>query len=449
VAGSGKTTTLRELCKGIKSGGKSQVFLVAPTNSAVAVLREEGFDHSTTVSMFLTRPEIPVGATLIIDESGLNSLRQGAEVMRLARERDCRVIFVGDSRQHSGVEAGDFFRILENFSKIKTVSLSEIYRQCEEVYRRGIVLASRGELAQSIQTFWDKGWIIEGKGKYLERAARDFMKFSKGGRRPEDCLLVAMTHRECDLLTGTVRARLKGKHILDSEGERRAAFRSFNWTLAQTRDIRNYRPGMAICVASKWAVLGGAGRTFKIEKVLEDSLQLDSGAVVAVDNVLLSHVSVGETREIELCRGDKIQFAINDKERGIINGQIGLVLKDGMVELESGAVVELGGDFCGFDYGWVKTSHKSQGRTSKNVVVAAERMDAKGFYVSLSRGRENMRLHCPDSRSLQYHILKNAGNRKSAMEILRENPHVLNNPNPHEEIPEMTYPTEVRKWIDL
>ena len=50
---------------------------------------------------------------IIIDEAGLANGKQGAEVLALAQKHRQRVVFVGDSRQHVSVEAGDFLRILE------------------------------------------------------------------------------------------------------------------------------------------------------------------------------------------------------------------------------------------------------------------------------------------------------------------------------------------------
>ena len=140
VAGAGKTSTLQELCKCLKKGGVNNIHVVAPTNSAVDVLRSENFESAQTVAMFLQNKDKlpPKGTYLIIDESGLNSLRQGT------MENEYRVLFVGDERQHSSVEAGDFFRLLEGHSNITKTCLSQIHRQQVREYRRGIELISAG-----------------------------------------------------------------------------------------------------------------------------------------------------------------------------------------------------------------------------------------------------------------------------------------------------------------
>ena len=112
VAGAGKTSTLKELCGCLKSGGAENIQLIAPTNSAVDVLKKEKFANAQTVAMFLQNRQAlpPKGSYLIIDESGLNSLSQGTGIIKLALQNDYRVLFVGDARQHNSVESGDFFQ---------------------------------------------------------------------------------------------------------------------------------------------------------------------------------------------------------------------------------------------------------------------------------------------------------------------------------------------------
>ena len=146
VAGAGKTSTLKELCGCLKSGGVENIQLIAPTNSAVDVLKKEKFTNAQTVVSFLQNPQAlpPKGSYLIIDESGLNSLSQGAGIIKLVLQNDYRVLFVGDARQHNSVESGDFFRLLEEHTQIPKATLTQIHRQQTAEYRSGIELVSAG-----------------------------------------------------------------------------------------------------------------------------------------------------------------------------------------------------------------------------------------------------------------------------------------------------------------
>jgi ATP-dependent exoDNAse (exonuclease V) alpha subunit len=137
VAGAGKTTTLREVQRGLKEAGHS-VLAIAPTSSAARVLRDEGFAEATTVEDFLRNAEKRVGlrrAVVICDEAGLKSNRQGAELLRLAQKHDLRVLLVGDVRQHVSVEAGDFLRVLETHSQLGRCRVEQIHWQREAAYR--------------------------------------------------------------------------------------------------------------------------------------------------------------------------------------------------------------------------------------------------------------------------------------------------------------------------
>lgn len=172
VAGAGKTSTLQELCKGLQAGGIERIHLIAPTNSATDVLKQEGFEQSQTVASFLLSQEKPAaGSYVIIDESGLNSLREGVEIVKVARANDYRVLFVGDARQHNAVENGDFFRLLEEHSEIGRFSLTDIHRQRNEEYRRGISDCALGRFEAAFERFDANGFIHEGKSKYLDQAA--------------------------------------------------------------------------------------------------------------------------------------------------------------------------------------------------------------------------------------------------------------------------------------
>jgi ATPase subunit of ABC transporter with duplicated ATPase domains len=123
VAGAGKTTMLKALDRQLRAAGR-EIYL-APTSSAVKMLHREGFENATTVADYLIQSSRHpwTSAVIVIDETGLQSNRQGAEVLALAQKHRQRIVFVGDSCQHVSVEAGDFLRILETHSKLKSREL--------------------------------------------------------------------------------------------------------------------------------------------------------------------------------------------------------------------------------------------------------------------------------------------------------------------------------------
>ena len=124
VAGAGKTTALKEFHAGVRAAGRMHI-LLAPTTKAVEALKREisGARVTTVESFLLSQKARGTGAigvlgkiafsslkdaVITVDEWGLLSNRAGHELLRIAKEQGVLVRFVGDTRQHVAVEAGDF-----------------------------------------------------------------------------------------------------------------------------------------------------------------------------------------------------------------------------------------------------------------------------------------------------------------------------------------------------
>jgi hypothetical protein len=124
VAGAGKTTALKEFHAGVRAAGRMHI-LLAPTTKAVEALKREisGARVTTVESFLLSQKARSTGAigllgriayprlkdaVITVDEWGLLSNRAGHELLRIAKEQGVLVRFVGDTRQHVAVEAGDF-----------------------------------------------------------------------------------------------------------------------------------------------------------------------------------------------------------------------------------------------------------------------------------------------------------------------------------------------------
>ena len=139
-AGTGKTTTMQEAVAGIEAGGH-KVFTFAPSaESSRGNLREAGFAEAQTVAHLLKNESLHSqlrGQVLWIDEAGLLSARQMRGIFRLAEKCNCRVIFSGDTAQHTSVERRDALRLLEKYAGLKSAELTEIRRQRSEPISRG------------------------------------------------------------------------------------------------------------------------------------------------------------------------------------------------------------------------------------------------------------------------------------------------------------------------
>ena len=175
------------------------VFAVTPTASAARMLRGQGFAQATTVEDFLRNAEKRGGlrnAVVICDEAGLNSVRQGAALLRLVQKHKMRLLLVGDVRQHVSVEAGHFLRVLEAHSKIGRCRVEEIHRQIPDDYRAAVMKMAAGNVREGLEGLDRMIRIKEEQSDYLEKAAADFLPLTDQGRNLDRCLAVSFTWDE-------------------------------------------------------------------------------------------------------------------------------------------------------------------------------------------------------------------------------------------------------------
>jgi ATP-dependent exoDNAse (exonuclease V) alpha subunit len=139
-------------------------------------------------------------AVLIVDEGGLTSNRQGAELLRLAERYSARVLFIGDSRQHSSVEAGDFLRVLETHSHMRRVELGAIRRQEHQAYREAVGCLATGAARLGLEKL-DATRL--GQGGFLQLHPRGRQRLRPADQeRQGEVLAVTPTWAEQEAFTG-------------------------------------------------------------------------------------------------------------------------------------------------------------------------------------------------------------------------------------------------------
>ena len=425
VAGAGKTTMLKALDRELIAAGREMLYL-APTASAVKTLQREGFENATTVADYLTQAaKKPYGnAVIVIDEAGLQSNKQGAKCLALAQKNRQRVVFVGDSRQHVSVEAGDFLRILETHSKLESRELKNIRRQIAEDYRQAVVAMADGKTAVGMEQLDVMGWVHEGNAGYLKEAANAWMEKSEHGEKGAEVICVAPTWEENFALSREIRDRLKAEGKL-GEAIEVDAVHSLKWTTQQKSnlaDLLEVTPGLLVTPVVHLSGLEQS-RSYPVQSVEGDFVKLAGGHLLNAKKDA-QRFDVGTRRHLEVAQGDQLLIRMNDKARGLINGQVVTVesvRSDGSIHTQCGK--EIPATFRQFAHGYVVTSHKAQGRTARHVIVAAERLDAKSAYVGCSRGRESCDVFTPDKERL-FGGLPFDGNRRAALDVLKEQRHV-------------------------
>lgn len=401
AAGTGKTTVLREVDRLLREAGRDVVYC-APTSSAKDVLVNDGAQGASTVAALLNK-EAPdsfrPGTVVIVDEAGMLSMREGQSLMRVCLEKDCRLLLVGDTRQHTAVEAGDFLRHLEKHAAVHRVELTDIRRQQVADYRESVRCFASGRAMRGMEKLDATGRIHEHGAEYLIEAAKTYTRrMEESGL--EEVIGVSPTWEEGRAFTASIRQELKRAGKL-SEGIPIPTQQSLGWTDEQKRTAANYFEGLTLVMTSKTRDFS-RGESLRVESVEGDKIKVrDAHNKIRPFKPTRGGFDVCETRVIEVSVGDRLLIQANAPQLGLTNGALVRVsaVEDGRISLSEGQSLNPM-EFGRFTHGYVMTSHKSQGKTADHVVIAATRLDAKSAYVATSRGRKNCDIHTPDKAML-------------------------------------------------
>ena len=328
------------------------------------------------------------------------------------------VLLVGDVRQHVSVEAGDFLRVLEAHSKLGRCQVGQIHRQIPDDYRAAITKMAGGNVREGLEGLDRMNWIKEGQSDYLEKAAADFLRLTNQGRDLDRCLAVSFTWEENHRFTDSIRKGLKERSVLPAEGTRLEVHESLRWTNQQKRQWERYEPGQVVTFAPARNRPAPPATVVRVEgkKVI---VAFASRKEIVLDLRRPDSFDVARPRQIEVAPGDKILIRANDKRFGLTNGQvltISGIAPNGALQTKEGLCIPA--DFRQWCHGYVVTSHKAQGWTADNVVVAAQRLTSKGAYVACSRGGKSCVVHTPDKARLIERLPE--GNRRAALDALAE-----------------------------
>jgi len=467
-AGTGKTTMMRATIGAIEKTGK-QVFTFAPSAEAShgVLAGEAGFKNAETVERLLIDPEMQTrvkGQVLWVDEAGLLSVKDMKRLFDVAKEQNARVILSGDSAQHNAVARGDALRVLENNQAMQFASLTEIHRQTNDTYRNAIAAISQGDrpgkdgrtkLEAGLSALDNMGAIIEVDGpERYKRIAEDYADIisqRKGNGEYKTSLVVAPTHAEIRHVTSAIRDTLKAQGKLGTKEREFTSLRSRNLTEAERTDADSYQTGEVIQFHqnAKGFKRGERVTVIDAERAGDGArntaggdagvmVQRADGSKALLPFTEAKRFQVYEPHKLALAEGDKLRITMNgyvgEARRGALgvkgkdrlnNGalyQVEGFTKQGDIKLTNGFIIPK--NYGGLTHGYVVTSHASQGKTVDIPLVAlgSESFAAANreqLYVSLSRGREAVRVYT-DDKAAMLEAVQSSGARLSATELMGE-----------------------------
>jgi len=453
-AGTGKTQTLATLIEGV-TRFDCQVACFAPSTQAVGILQEDGLKQGAagrpsagqvltsaqTVQRLLVDETLQQSlkhGVLVVDEYGLLSMRQLAQLVDITEKQKARLLLVGDSAQHKSVEAGDAARIIERESRVRVVTLSEVHRQAvNPAYKAAAEDLAAGRLASGLKKLDRMGAVVEISSPAQRRQQMveewaNAQKETKQVRTPfgqteraKTALMVAPTWAEIDQLNLIARHRLRTDKEITGEEQSFVSLRAKDWTRAQQKDIRNYQPG-DVLVAHKTTKFFTKIQELRVVGKSRGRLVVASPSGERSISARQSGLAwtVCEERKIPVAAGDRLRL------RAI--GQV-LTPTGEIRPLANGATVTVASvNTAGqpvladkstlltrqVAYGYALTSHASQGVTVDKVFLAGA-ASREGLYVAATRGRESVRIFVPDRREFLDAAGLRSEARTSALEFAR------------------------------
>ena len=434
-AGTGKSFALRAVRSQLDAGGH-HTCVIAPQRQQVIDLERDGFQHTQTVTEFLTRRDAPSGAVVILDEAGQLGAKQMKELLDYIVHIGGRLIASGDTRQHGAVEASDALRAIEKYSGVTAAELHSIRRQDAtrarsetersfiEQYKSAVSDAACGRVAEAFDRLDENGAVVEcTMGNQQQLLAAHYLDLAQAG---ESAIVVSQTWDEIRHVNDVVRDGLKSRGMLGVEECEVAALDRIDLTDAQKRDPQFFdrdsvivlnRPCAGFEKGTTGAFIGITAKGMVVEV---------DGRIGCIPGKHLDRVTVCRSNPMTLAAADRVQLKANaqvGRGQRVANGEIVSVLEvsdNGAIKLLDGRT--LPPNYRQFVRGYAVTSYGSQGKTVDHVIfsdsAAKAATNRQQWYVTMSRGRRGIRIFTADKAQLRENIAR-CGDRELALDMHR------------------------------
>jgi conjugative relaxase-like TrwC/TraI family protein len=414
-AGSGKSRTLSSIRSAIEAQGY-EVQGFAPTSRAARQLRDVGI-AAGTLQGFLARtaPSRAVAEQkhfYFVDESSLASTNQMREFLARLGSHD-RVLLIGDTRQHQGVEAGRPFEQLQE-AGMRTAKLDEIVRQKDPALKSAVELLATGQIVAAVDLLQQQHRIreISDPQERIRAIARSYAE------SPGNTLIVSPDNASRRELNIAVRQELKSNGVVGAEDHSfRVLVQRQDMTGADRAWANHYEIGDVVRYARGSKNMGIEAGSYGTIAAINPTanlltVEMQSGQLATYDPRRLTGVSVYREVAHDFSVGDRIQFTAPDKLLGIANRDLAAIesiAPDGRIAARSddNRLIEFNApEHRHFDHGYAVTSHSAQGLTSERVLIHADTgvhpdlLNSRFGYVSVSRASHEATVFTDDAAKL-------------------------------------------------
>jgi conjugative relaxase-like TrwC/TraI family protein len=423
--GAGKSRTVKEAARAVRSITGDSVLVLAPTGRAAKALgTAAGADEAHTIAYFRANERLQkeaAGHSIFVDEFSLINNDDGKWLLDFAKENGCRLTFWGDGKQHVGVSRGCPIVDLLDSGLLDYRQLNVIYRQTNAELLAAVQLAADGKFKESFKAVREK-WMTTADNETKLRAKIVEAMVEKI-TMTELVLAIALMHRQGEAIAADVRARLKELGLLSKEDVSVRTLKDVHLTEAQRADPINYAPGQVLKFHRN-AKGCKSSQAWEVERV-------EDGAVFATHDGVTKTMPISdasafglyESAMMPLAAGDMIQITKNNARLGVKTGELRKVLSvtDQLVSLDNGKQIDVS-EGLHARQGYTVTSHGAQGHDAPACFLflpasSAGMMNQRQWLVDVSRAKEELRMFtdCPE---VVAHQIEQTEARQTALSLL-------------------------------
>jgi len=349
----------------------------------------------------------------MLDESSLASTRQMRSFLDKLRPED-RVLVIGDTRQHQGVDAGRPFQQMQD-AGMRTAQLDRIMRQKDPELLKAVQHLADNETEKGVALLSKQGRITEiaNATDRIAAIAKDYAD------NPQNTIIVSPDNRSRQQINEAVRIELRNNGSLANEGrEFQTLTHRGDMTGADRTWAARYNTGdmLQYTTGSKAdGIERGSYTTVQNINARENTVTVEreDGQSVTYDPRRLRGVNVYREVSREFAPGDRLQFTSVHKELGVANRDLGTVtgIEDGKMSVHIDGKSERTvtfdtSEFRHFDHGYAVTSHSSQGITTGRVLANFDTdsshslINTRLAYVAVSRASDDARIYTNNAETL-------------------------------------------------
>ncbi|MEM3484364.1 MAG: MobF family relaxase [Candidatus Methanomethyliaceae archaeon] len=312
----------------------------------------------------------------ILDEASMIGSMKMHSLLQAARLAGARVVVAGDTKQMKAVEQGKIFQEMQTRG-MTTLMMKEKVRQVRTPYREVVEDLGDKKFQEVVRRLEESGRVREilSRVDRMEAIKREYIN---GDHRRTH--IVAATNKEKNELNQAIREELKGAGKVRREGHILTVRESKNLSGEEKRYAFSYSVGDSIHVPRN--VMKEMGISSRTNEFLVKSVNSKQNTITVTNSVnefqvdltrFGSRISVYSTKQIEICKDEKIMTLKNDKRLGIKNGESWVVKsidKQGNITLKNDSKEKSFNvkAYNYIDYGYASTVYKSQGMTVRKVI---------------------------------------------------------------------------------